>query len=987
MRRAAGSAQRVGNAGARAAFAAVPPGPPVAAVTGVPVGQQITVAVNTTFNTLFTQLGGVPANPISGLLEGALVLVRRTVFGLVPTGVSATLNGSALEITVDPGSTAYFRQDGASLQVSGDPVFFRVLNEQQFSASSVQTVTATGTGHAGLVFTTGDVNASLDTTGIDSVNFGAGAQFDGSVTATLDSGTLVLYNAVRGMTGVTLDAPQIQLATNVDVAADSLTGTAPDITFTGTVDAKAAGKQSLTVTALGTTTFEGAVGSQAALGSLLTRGIAPLSIPQSSDSQTIPLYYMPQYSASGVGPVKTGIPVAVGNNAPQFYTFDTGGSAWFAGYSPAFWHGVPPVGPRVSASYGNGNYLDGVAVSTPITIGTGANSLTTGPIQVGDMTSGGQTNAENPELDQVWDFSNPNAGPLNTRFFGDFGAGFAQKSVPGQQQDMASALFQLPGSLSSGFLVQLGPIGTQGQLTLGAPQALRDQFPYAVTVATMPDTTPPTPDYPGTTNPALQQFGIKGNYEVTLADGTVYRLNGDKPIDTVFDTGGPSMTISNLSDALPIPNALPPGDTMTATFNNALTRPDGQPGPPLVWTVVAGNQPSVDVINFGTNSRPYANVNTGLDLFNAFDVLFDYQDALVYLRRNGGQSTVILESSVDTTGAQSYQQGRVSLNGTYTTTQGGAVSVAGTTTLSGDTHIDSGSGAVTFSGTIDAPTNNPAAAPALTVNTTGATTFVRAVGWVNPLASLTTTGGGTTSTWSVTTRGSQSYDGDVSLNGPYWVYDTGSSFTVAGAMTLAGPVSVNGCGPDGRAEPSCTDHGVNITLNGTVDSLANKGFTLAVVAGDNGVVEFNGAVGRTNPLGGLKIDSAETVTASGTVSLDGTLGYASGEGLQIGSTPTAEGTDSNGNVGTANFAGGGSIVGFQTNGGTQPNGKCSDKRPGVCGSGVVVNGAPGGSIQGFTIANNASYGIYVTNSPLVLIPKGNRFIGNAGPNIWPLTAQ
>jgi len=115
VRRAAGSAQRAGNAGARAAFAAVPPGPPVAAVTGVPVGQQITVAVNTTFNALFTQLGGVPANPISGLLEGALVLVRRTVFGLVPTGVSATLNGSALEISVDPGSTAYFRQDGASL--------------------------------------------------------------------------------------------------------------------------------------------------------------------------------------------------------------------------------------------------------------------------------------------------------------------------------------------------------------------------------------------------------------------------------------------------------------------------------------------------------------------------------------------------------------------------------------------------------------------------------------------------------------------------------------------------------------------------------------------------------------------------------------------------------------------------------------------------------------------------------------------------------
>jgi hypothetical protein len=125
-------------------------------------------------------------------------------------------------------------------------------------------------------------------------------------------------------------------------------------------------------------------------------------------------------------------------------------------------------------------------------------------------------------------------------------------------------------------------------------------------------------------------------------------------------------------------------------------------------------------------------------------------------------------------------------------------------------------------------------------------------------------------------------------------------------------------------------------------------------------------------LGGLAIDSANTVTASGTVSLDGSLGYALGEGLRIGDS------GDKGSVRTANFAGGGSIVGFQTTGGT-PNGTCSDQRPGACGSGVVVNGAPSGSIQGFTIADNDSYGIYVTNQPLTLIQTGNQFVGNASP--------
>ena len=299
VRRAAGINQAVGNASARVAFAAAPP-TAARAVTGQSVragsiGQQISVAVNTSFNSLFNQWGGFPGNPISGLLEGALVLVRRTVFGLVPTGVTATVSGSTLVINVGPGSVAYFRQDGTNLQVSGDPVFFHLLNRQQFDAPSVQTVQVTNTsgGHAGMVFTTGDVAASLETTGIDSLNFGADALFDRTVDATLTTGTLVLYNAVRGKNGVTLDAPAIQLATDVSVEASNDPGDqvyAPNVTFTGTVDATAAGAQSLTVTALGITTFAGAVGSRTPLGSLLTQGITPLDIPQiSGTSQTIPL--------------------------------------------------------------------------------------------------------------------------------------------------------------------------------------------------------------------------------------------------------------------------------------------------------------------------------------------------------------------------------------------------------------------------------------------------------------------------------------------------------------------------------------------------------------------------------------------------------------------------------------------------------------------------------------------------------------------------
>jgi len=1015
VRRVAGIARGAGNPSARVAFAApqvsvaVAGGVPVVAasvenhsvraalatpaaalaVSNVParagsIGQQITVAVNTAFTTLFTGLGGLPGNPISGLLEGALVLVRRTVFGLVPTGVTASLNGSTLLINVDPGSTAYFRQNGTSLQVSGDPVFFHLLNAQQFEATSVQTVTATntGTGHAGLVFASGDVNASLETAGIDSLNFGADAQFEGSVNVDAkDSGTLVLYNAVRGLTGVTLDAPAIRLATNVDVEAASLTGTAPGVMFTGTVDATTPGAQSLSVTALGATTFAGAVGSQVALGSLLTRGIAPLSIPQSADSQTIPLYYMPMYVRNQ--PVKYGIDVAIGDNPSRTYWFDTGGAGFFAGYSPNGWQGVPPVGPGpITETYASGLSVTGPATRTPITIGHGATAVTTAPLQLLAGVSSGTGR-------KTYDYSDPDAGPVVTRFFGNFGGNFNQLVVPGQSPQLSSALFQLPGNLSTGFLVHVGPIGTPGELTVGATPALLAQFPYAIAVPH----NPAQPEYPGTNGyTALQMWGVEATYSVTCQACLLpLALNGGVPIATIFDTGVSSTSIRLGSDVHSAPFttekdcdptgkdgcSLKSGATFTATFAGAGDHPD------LTWSFVAGSNGSVNAVNYDTTSTgaPAQNVNTGLNLFNDFDVLFDVSDKMIYLRPNGGQAAVIFSSSVNTTGAQSYEQGNVSLNGTFTTTQGGAVSVAGNTALAGNTTIATGSGAVTFSGTVDGAPN---ATPALSVNTSGATTFVRAVGSLNPLASLTTAGGGATATSSVSTTGSQTYSGAASLNGPYWVYDAGSAFTVAGATTLVGPVSVNACGAAEGHERKCPDTGASITFNGTVDSLANKGFSLTVVAGVTGDVTFNGAVGTTNPLGGLAITNADSVTARGAVSLNGGLGYSAAEGLHIGSNgPFLDLAHDSGYVRVANFTAGGSILGFQKDGGSNfgaTNGStsgigCNDSTTGVCGSGVVIEGGSRLTIQGFTIANNASHGVLLANGTDVTV-TGNTIINN-----------
>ena len=87
------------------------------------------------------------------------------------------------------------------------------------------------------------------------------------------------------------------------------------------------------------------------------------------------------------------------------------------------------------------------------------------------------------------------------------------------------------------------------------------------------------------------------------------------------------------------------------------------------------------------------------------------------------------------------------------------------------------SGFVRFDGTVD----SIGGARALTVNTTGATSFNGVVGGISPL--LTTNAGGTTCALSVTTTGAQAYNDAVTLNGTYTT--TNSAFTAANTTTLA----------------------------------------------------------------------------------------------------------------------------------------------------------------------------------------------------------
>lgn len=911
------------------------------------IAQGLTTAVNHLFNSAFSILGESPTNAISAFLEGALVLVRRTLF-FIPTGVTASQVGTELTIGVNTGSVAYFRQSGSDIQLADNPLFWGATNFAATSVSDVSVGNSGNAGCAGFIFTEGTLTGNLTTAGIDSINFGETAAATGTVQAAVTSGPLSLKNAIRGYGGVTIDAA-VTLASDVEVDAANA-----NVLFSGTVDAERAGKQSLLVTALGTTTFAGAVGSQAALSSLTTQGIAPLNIVQSNDTTSVPLYYMPNYDTKGKVQVKYGIEVAIGDNAPRYYVFDTGGQGFFAGYNPQYWQGVTLGTNTTSNTYTSGNFFDGVATTTSVTIGSGTQSVTTQPIQIAAITSGG-----NSKKGTTFDFTNPDATPVDDRFVGDFGASWGVQPVDNQQQGLSSVLFQLPGNLSSGFIVQLGPVGSQQQLTMGITDALRDQFTYAIPVSVA--TGQNAGFYPVSGYPFLDQFGFTGQYQVQdPASGqpiplgnTTYPGCAAACLATIIDSGAPSTGVRLPNDGPPFPLAttdtnpseLKPGMDFTAVY------PTTQGRPALTWSFLSGTNSSVDAVGYTNESGaafPGQNVNTGLNLYNQFDVMFDTQLQVIWLRPNGGQATVSL-GSVTTTGAQSYGQNAI-LNGAYTTA-GAAFTVAGTTTLTGSsTVVDTNAGAVTFGGTVDGTT---AGLQSLAVNSSGATTFVREVGGLIRLANIATDAGGSTSSAGVLTTGGQTYADALSISGRY----EGSTFTAAQAAVLQAPTAIT------------VSDGGSVTFGSTVDSVTRQvptdsgstevdlGYALTVSA-NAGTVNFAGAVGGSSPLGGLTVDAGTTVTAAGSVNLDGTLVTSEKKGLVV-----EDGA-------TINFGYGGLITGFED-------------------SGVEFKGASQDSlIQGFQITSNGKAGILLADGAAGVaqnysgtVIAGNQIFGNAGAGI------
>ncbi len=252
------------------------------------------------------------------------------------------------------------------------------------------------------------------------------------------------------------------------------------------------------------------------------------------------------------------------------------------------------------------------------------------------------------------------------------------------------------------------------------------------------------------------------------------------------------------------------------------------------------------------------------------------------------------------------------------------------TTLTGAVAVNAGSGAITFSGTVNGPQS-------LAANSTGTTTFNAAVGGGTALTSLTTDASGTTAiNANVTTTGAQTYNDSVRIDSSLTLATTNSAVsfastidsqategnnltintgtaavtfggTIGGAVNGAlGTLTINNTAAAGQVLPTLTAQTLNVTTGGaitdtgaltvagtttltagstndiTLDNADDFG-TVAITSGHNVILNDTNSLilGASTVSGTLNVTTNGTITQSAALGVTGTTTMAAGAGNNI----------------------------------------------------------------------------------------------------------
>ena len=344
---------------------------------------------------------------------------------------------------------------------------------------------------------------------------------------------------------------------------------------------------------------------------------------------------------------------------------------------------------------------------------------------------------------------------------------------------------------------------------------------------------------------SVTTIGVQ-TYGDALTLGAHTTLTGTTPTFGSTVSGGGFDLALNFSGLTTVNGASFSGIRNLATGNGGTTQLTGA-------ITTTGTQTYNDVVTL-TGATTLASGNTAITFNSTVDggqTLAVNTTAATTFAGNVGGTTALTSVTTNAGGTTAINGGAVTTSGAQTYGDNVTLGAAATTLAS------TGNAAITLGGTVNG-------ASAMTVNTTGATTFAGAVGGTTALTSLTTNAGGTTAIngGAVSTTGTQTYNDTGTLGAATVLTTSNSNITATGAVNASGNTLTLAAG------------------SGNV-SLANAGNnfgTVAVTSGNNvSLTDLNAIIlGASNVAGTLDVIAGGAITQSGALAVTGTSSFSAG---------------------------------------------------------------------------------------------------------------
>jgi len=368
---------------------------------------------------------------------------------------------------------------------------------------------------------------------------------------------------------------------------------------------------------------------------------------------SVPLHF----TQTSSGYYKLGIYVGIGDGAaPALFEFDTGGTGFYAAYSPhagisPWWGNHTVITPEVPIenAYDSGLTYSGRLAEGAVSLFASASSstpliTTATTAQIGQMNTINQNDPSTGHLVQkLWseDGNETAHPPIDGVFYGDFGMNLAYNLNP-NSAGIANLVAQLNygSGVTAGFRINVDQATQQAHLQIGLTEADTQSAAASYFLMNSDGGAPPDATIPVSDLPFYSQQLFDATIMIQGEDGTLISVDTGITPDT-----GASTTLHNTQNS---PGSLPGEYAGFINWSNAeqdlgaledglefgllgLTI-DDEIVPFFEFTTSGATNAGNVMVQNNRPLNPLYYLNTGISLFYAYNLIYDMENGIIGLQ-------------------------------------------------------------------------------------------------------------------------------------------------------------------------------------------------------------------------------------------------------------------------------------------------------------------------------------------------------------------